>query len=112
MRIVLIVALVSAAGVPAMADAVQDAFKRADKLIKEHRLLTPQQEKCSKLILRDDTDKRIAKIGVYEVHDATCGGDPDAEHRLFDLEINMRSGAAKWDNNPDMEMRPVPGRRR
>ena len=111
MRIVLIVALVSAASVPAMADAVQDAFKRADKVIKEHRLLTPQQEKCSKLILRDETDKRTAKIGVYEVHDATCGGDPDAEHRLFDLEINMRSGAAKWDNNPDMEMRPVPGRR-
>ncbi|MCK9913649.1 hypothetical protein MXD81_31155 [Microbacteriaceae bacterium K1510] len=110
MRIALIVALLSAASAPALADAVQDAFNRADRIIKEHRLLTPQQEKCSKLILRDDTTKRIAKFGVYEVHDATCGGDPDAEHRLFDLEINMRSGAAKWDNNTDMEMQPVPRR--
>lgn len=111
MRIALIVALVSAASTPALADPAQDAFNRAEKIIKERRLLTPMAEKCSKLVLREDSNKRITKVGVYEVHDATCGGDPDAEHRLFDLEINMRSGAAKWDNNLDMEMRPVPKRR-
>ena len=89
-----------------------DAFATAERIIKQHRLLTPQQQKCSKLVRREDSNKRVAKIGVYEQHDETCGGDPDVEHRLFDLEIDMRSGTAKWDNNVDMEMRPVPGRRR
>lgn len=110
MRMALIVALVSAASASALADPVQDAFNRADKLIKERRLLTPKAQHCSKLVLREDSNKRVAKVGVYEVHDAECGGDPDAEHRLFDLEINMKTGAAKWDNTPDMEMRPVPRR--
>lgn len=89
-----------------------DAFTRAEKIIKDHALLTPKAERCSKLVLRDDNSKRIAKIGVYEQHNAACGGDPDVEHRLFDLEIDMKTGVAKWDNNPDMEMRPVPKRRR
>lgn len=93
--------------------AAKAAFSRAEKIIKEHRLLTPKAQACSKLLLRQDTSARLAKVGVYEVHDSTCGGDPDVEHRLFDLEIDMKTGAAKWDNNlPDMEMRPVPKRRR
>ena len=93
--------------------AAKAAFSRAEKIIKGHRLLTPKAQACSTLLLRDDSDARIAKVGVYEIHDAKCGGDPEVEHRLFDLEIDMKTGAAKWDNNfPDMEMRPVPKRRR
>ncbi len=88
------------------------AFRRAEKIIKDHRLLTPKAERCSKLVLRDDSSNRVAKIGVYEQHNAACGGDPDVEHRLFDLEIDLKSGATKWDNNPDMEMQPVPKRGR
>lgn len=88
------------------------AFRHADKIIKDHRLLTPKAERCAKLVLREDSNNRVAKVGVYERHDQECGGDPDVEHRLFDLEINLKTGAAKWDNNlPDMEMRPVPKRR-
>lgn len=93
---------------PALA---QDPFALAEKVIKQHKLLTPKAERCSKLVLREDVNRRIAKIGVYEVHDEACGGDPEVEHRLFDLEINTRTGVAKWDNNADMEMRPVPKRR-
>lgn len=88
------------------------AFRRADKIIKDHRLLTPKAERCSKLVLREGSNSHIAKVGVYERHDQECGGDPDVEHRLFDLEINLKTGAARWDNNvPDMEMRPLPKRR-
>ena len=59
----------------------------------------------------DESNARTVKVGVYEVHDKACGGDPDVMHRLFDLEIDLTTGAAKWDNNfPDMEMRPVPQR--
>ena len=94
--------------------AAEDAvLGRAEKIIKEHRLLTAGQQRCMSLMYRDDSDAKTGKVGVYEVHDKECGGDPDISHRLFDLEIDMKTGAAKWDNNfPDMEMRPVPRRAR
>jgi hypothetical protein len=86
---------------------------RAEKIIKEHHLLTAKQQRCMSLTYREDSDARTGKVGVYEVHDKACGGDPDFSHRLFDLEIDMKTGAAKWDNNlPDMEMRPIPKRAR
>jgi hypothetical protein len=91
------------------AGAGDDPFDLADKVIREHQLLTPKQIECMTLIERDDTTAEIAKVGVYERHDEECGGDPEITHRLFDLEIDRKTGAAKWDNNlPDMEMRPVP----
>ena len=94
--------------------AAEDAvFARAEKIIKEHRLLTAKQQRCMSLLYRDESDAKTGKVGVYEVHDKKCGGDPDVSHRLFDLEIDMKTGAAKWDNNfPEMEMRPVPKRAR
>jgi len=93
--------------------AEEAVVNRAEKIIKEHRLLTAKQQRCMSLVYRDDSDAKTGKVGVYEVHDKECGGDPDVSHRLFDLEIDLKSGAAKWDNNfPDMEMRPVPQRAR
>jgi hypothetical protein len=91
---------------PAAAD---DSFTLADKIIREHNLLAPKQIECMTLIEREDSTAEIAKVGVYERHDEQCGGDPEITHRLFDLEIDTKTGAAQWDNNlPDMEMRPVP----
>jgi len=90
-------------------DPAEDAaVRRADTVIKEHRLLTEKQQRCLSFMYRDDSDAKTAKVGIYEVHDKDCGGDPEIIHRLFDLEIDMKTGAAKWDNTPDMEMRPVP----
>ena len=91
--------------------------KRARSRRTDHQaahLLTPNQQGCTSLLYRDDeSNARTVKVGVYEVHDKACGGDPDVMHRLFDLEIDLTTGAAKWDNNfPDMEMRPVPQRAR
>jgi hypothetical protein len=109
-KLALAVFLSALAAAPAIA---ADALDRAERIIKEHHLLSPKAQRCSTLVLRDDSNDRTAKVGVYEVHDKRCGGDPDIEHRLFDLEIDMKTGAAKWDNNfPDMEMRPVPKRAR
>jgi hypothetical protein len=99
-----------ASGQQSAADAV---LKRAERIVKQHRLLTAKQQRCMSLIYRDDSDATTGRVGVYEVHDKMCGGDPDVSHRLFDLEIDLKTGAAKWDNNfPDMEMRPVPKRAR
>ena len=101
------------AATAASKDLAKDAFDRAERIIRQHHLLTPKAQRCSKLVLRDDSNARTAKVGVYEVHDKRCGGDPEIEHRLFDLEIDMKTGAAKWDKNfPEMEMRPVPKRAR
>jgi hypothetical protein len=96
------------------AASAKSALDRAERIIKQHHLLTPKQHGCTSLLYRDDeSSARTAKVGVYEVHDKACGGDPGVMHRLFDLEIDLTTGAAKWDNNfPDMEMRPVPQRAR
>lgn len=104
---------VSAASAQRSGDAEDAAINRAAKIIKQHRLLTAKQQRCMSLVYREDSDAKAAKVGVYEVHDKECGGDPDVSHRLFDLEIDIETGAAKWDNSvPDMEMRPVPRRAR
>jgi hypothetical protein len=107
-------ALCCAAAAAQNAALAKSALERAGRIIKQHHLLAPKQQGCSSLLYRDDeSNARTAKLGVYEVHDKACGGDPDVMHRLFDLEIDLTTGAAKWDNNfPDMEMRPVPHRAR
>jgi len=114
-----LVALALLCGAPAVfaqqdkPDPAEDAaVRRADKIIKEHRLLTEQQQRCISFMYRDDSDARTAKVGIYEIHNKDCGGDPEIIHRLFDLEIDVKTGAAKWDNTSDMEMRPVPKRAR
>ncbi|WP_407524203.1 hypothetical protein [Methylobacterium oryzisoli] len=50
------------------------------------------------------------EVGFSEKHDARCGGDPSVEHRLFELEVDRRTGRARRDGNDDLEMRPVPSR--
>jgi len=86
-----------------------DRFTLADKLIREHRLLMPEQVECMILIERDDSTAQNSKVGVYERHDEKCGGDPEISHRLFDLEIDRTTGAARWDyNSPDGQLHPVP----
>lgn len=108
MKLILVYALAPIfllAGAPSGSEALD----LADKIIRQHHLLTPKQIQCITLVGRDDTTARIAKVGAYERHDEKCGGDPEITHRLFDLEIDRQTGAAQWDNNlPDMEMRPIP----
>lgn len=108
-----LLAAVSAACGQDKPDPAEDAaVKRADTIIKEHRLLSEKQQRCISFLYRDDSNARTAKVGIYEVHNEDCGGDPEVSHRLFDIEIDMKTGAAKWDNTPGMEMRPVPKRAR
>lgn len=101
-------AILSLSASPALA---QDGADIAWRVVKAHRLLTPKQQNCVSLIERDDSTKRIVKVGVLEKHDKRCGGDPQVAPRMFDLEIDTKTGAAKWDKNPDVEMRPIPARR-
>ena len=49
-------------------------------------------------------------VATVEKHNKKCGGDPDLAPRMFSLEVDLKTGAARWDNNPEMEMRPIPGK--
>jgi hypothetical protein len=62
---------------------------------------------CSILVL-DEIIKTVATVTVREKHDRKCGGDPGTAPRRFTMEFDLKTGAAQWDNNDEMEMRPVP----
>ena len=102
-------ALATLASVSAAAgEAARD--KLAWRVVREHRLLSGKQLSCSTSLERPGSTDRLVKVGFYEKHDARCGGDPSVAHRLFDLEVDARTGRARWDGNDDLEMRPVPSR--
>jgi hypothetical protein len=50
----------------------------------------------------------VATVTVREKHDKRCGGAPEVAPRRFTMEINLKSGVALWDNNIEMEMKPIP----
>lgn len=50
--------------------------------------LTTLDEKCLRYDLDDSSDESFFVITVREDnHDASCGGDPDITHRLFDIKV-------------------------
>lgn len=105
------VVLITLFALTAVAEArAEDGELRAFRLMRTHRLLTPEQARCVFLMRRDNSTARRLVVGVYEKHDRRCGGDPETTHRLFDLELDLRSGRARWDRNDAIEMRPVPRR--
>jgi hypothetical protein len=89
--------------------AEEDAImQKAFRIITEHRLLSLAELACSSLVLEEVT-KSVATVIVRERHGGKCAGAPETAPRQFTMEIDLKTGAARWDNNyPDMEMRPVP----
>jgi hypothetical protein len=97
---------------PALALGPDVVIQKARQIIIEYRLLTKSELSCSILILEDVISGPVAEVVVRERHDKRCGGDPNTGPRRFTLEINMKTGVARWDyDTPDMEMVPVPSRR-
>ncbi|UVF22839.1 hypothetical protein HPT29_028475 (plasmid) [Microvirga terrae] len=83
-------------------------MRKASRIITQHRLLSRAELACSSLVLEEAT-KTVATVTVREKHGGKCGGAPETAPRRFTMEIDLKTGAARWDNNyPDMEMRPVP----
>jgi hypothetical protein len=58
------------------------------------------------LILEEAT-KTVATVTVREKHGGKCGGALETAPRRFTIEIDLKSGAARWDNNNEMEMNPI-----
>ena len=90
--------------------AAADRDAVAWRVAREHGLLTRRRLACAYSLAREDGTRRLIKVGFYEKHDQRCGGDPSTAHRLFDLEIDARTGHARWDCGDAAAMRPVPRR--
>jgi hypothetical protein len=88
--------------------AEEDAImQKAFRIITQHRLLSPTELTCSSLIL-DGVTKTVATVTVREKHGGKCGGAAETAPRRFTMEIDLKTGAAQWDNNNEMEMKPIP----
>ena len=98
----------AAASLPARGE---DGAMLAWRVIEKHRLLTPKMQKCASVAENDDSTKKLVKVTVREVHNKRCGGDPEVAPRLFDLEVNVKTGTAKWDYESPGDMQPIPKRR-
>jgi hypothetical protein len=96
--------LIPLAALAAEEDAV---MQKAFHIITQHRLLSRAELACSSLVLEEAT-KTVATVTVREKHGGKCGGTPETAPRRFTMEIDLKTGAAQWDNNDEMEMKPVP----
>jgi hypothetical protein len=85
-----------------------DAVGKAVQVIRRHRLLSPADLACSS-VEDDGSSASQIRVNVREKHNAVCGGDPDTAPRRFTLEFDVKTGTARWDNNSEIEMRPISG---
>ncbi len=87
--------------------AEEDAImKKAFRIITQHHLLSREELTCSSLVLEEAT-KALATVTIREKHGGKCGGAPETAPRRFTMEIDLKTGAALWDTNKEMEMRPI-----
>ena len=92
------------------ADANEDRIlNQAIEVVKTRQLLTRHELECSSFTYLG-TENGVASITVFEKHDRRCGGSPDSNPPRFHMEIDTRLGQVRWDNNDDVEMRPIPQR--
>jgi hypothetical protein len=84
-----------------------DILRKASRIIIQHHLLSRAELACSTLDL-DDVTKTAATVTVREKHGGKCGGAPETAPRRFTMEIDLKTRAARWDNNDEMEMKPIP----
>jgi hypothetical protein len=103
----LIVVLACLIPVSALATEQGAIMQKAFRIITRHRLLSRAELTCSSLVLEEAT-KTAATVTVREKHGGKCGGAPETAPRRFTMEIDLKTGAAQWDNNDEMEMKPIP----
>jgi hypothetical protein len=92
--------------IAALSSEEDEVLRKASRIISDHRLLSPKELACSLLVV-DDATSATATVTVLEKHDKTCGGDPETAPRRFTMEVDLKTGAAQWDNNDEMQMEPI-----
>ncbi len=100
-------AVVCLTSLSAFASEQDSILRKASQIITQHRLLSRAELACSTLEL-DEATKTAATVTVREKHGGKCGGAPETAPRRFTMEIDLRIGAAQWDNNDEVEMKPIP----
>jgi hypothetical protein len=82
--------------------------REAEKIAREHHLLSADELKCSIVIYRG-LSLGTQRVSFLERHGNGCPGDPETRPRRFDIEMDFRGGNARWDGgSPDMSMQPLP----
>ena len=46
---------------------------------------------CLNFIVTRDVDPGVDQVAVLERHDPTCGGDPQIQHRLFEVLVDQKT---------------------
>jgi hypothetical protein len=47
-------------------------------------------------------------VTVREKHGGKCGGAPEVPSHWLTMEVDLKTGIARWDTNDEMEMKPIP----
>ncbi len=100
-------ALICLIPLSALASDRDDILRKAGRIIIQHHLLSRAEMACSTLEL-DEVTKTVVAVTVREKHDRKCGGVPEMAPRRFTMELDLKTGAAQWDNNDEMAMKPIP----
>jgi hypothetical protein len=87
-------------------------IREAEKIARDHHLLSADELKCSTIIYRG-LSLGAQRVSFLERHGNGCPGDADiqplAQPRRFDIEMDFRGGNARWDGgSPDKSMQPLP----
>ena len=85
----------------------ENAVDEAAAIVKRRRLLTTAEMIRSSFV-SEGAEKTMHTVAVGEKHDRRCGDDPDVAPIRFRMLIDRAHGRVLWDNDPDVEMRPVP----
>jgi len=75
--------------------------------VKRRRLLHTAELSCSTFVYKGFR-KEVHAVAVREKHDDRCGGNPGVAPIRFHMQIDRRRRRVLWDNNADVEMRPIP----
>ena len=70
--------------------------------------LTALSDSCLKLDVNDQGAKELVEVTVKEIHNVSCGGDPNTEPRLFTIHIDRQTNAISSDAlSEDSEFLPL-----
>ena len=94
----LIVLLTTAAAPSPREDAVVDRVSRA--VVRHHLYPKPN---CLDFTYQAEAVAHFDEVEVSERHDATCGGDPGVELRLFEVLVNRDTGAMYQDSTDPVD---------
>lgn len=91
-----------------LAGGASDAtLSQAAAAVSHRRLLSATELTCSTFVY-EGAAKGVHTVSVREKHDRRCGGDPDVAPIRFRMQLDRRRKQVLWDNNFDVEMRPIP----